>query len=337
MFIIFIRGYRSMKRIITVLLTAVLILTAGTGTVFAEDTGKDKPIIIISNIDLLSGDTQLKTYGFPYANIEIVNERWIIPKEFVIGADDINISNGKYSYQLILRSNGTMAFNNDLEIYYQGIDGLYRLNYIIDETDNHLMEVDGLFDNIIVASPLIDKLPEKISTIILARVRDDSYDYNLDLKTQDGFTFRNKLQFIFDTQPYSYATDYAYDLSSDTQKITVYLTKGNKSLVLGPIEIGPIFEEGQKIVKDISEKVSGISVGSYADYINKIVSRSDTIVSKFAENISSSALPSASDVYNDIKDKVAERKEKLTDMIPDVSDLRSDVRELIVRFWDRSH
>ena len=327
-----------MKRIITVLLTAALIFLTGIRTILAEETEIDRPIIIISNIDLLSGDTQLKTYGFPYANIEIVNEKWIIPKEFAIGGEDIQLDNGKYSYQLLLKSNGTMVFDNDLEIFYQGIDGLYRMNYTIDETDNHLMMVDGLFDNIIVASPLVDKLPDEISKIILCKVKDDSFGYNLDLKTKDGLTFRNKLQFVFDTQPYSYSSDYAYDLATDTQKITVYLSKGDKSLVLGPIEIGPIFEKGQTIVNDISEKVSGISVGGYTDYINKIVANSGNIVSRFAENIGSTAMPSASEAFSDIKEKIADRKEKLSNItISDITDLRSDMRDLMIRFWDRGH
>ena len=322
-----------MKKIITVLLTAVLILQTGTKILSAEDTGKDKPIIIISNIDLISGDTQIKTYGFPYANIEIVNEKWIIPKEFAIAGEDISLDNGRYSYQMILRSNGTFAFNNDLEIYYQGVDGLYKLNYIIDETDNHLMTVDGLFDNIIVASPLIDKLPDKISKVILAKVKDDSYGYNLDLKTKDGFAFKNRLQFIFDEQQYAFSTDYDYQLASDTQKITVYLTKGNKTVVLGPIEIGPIFEKGKEIIEDISDKAPKLSAGNYSDYISQIITRSDSIVSQFAENIGSTVIPSASDAYSDIKEKIAERKENL----PNITDLRSDVREFITRFWDRSH
>ena len=97
-------------------------------------------------------------------------------------------------------------------------------------------------------------------------------------------------------------------------------------------------EKGQTIVNDISEKVSGISVGGYTDYINKIVANSGNIVSGFAENIGSTAMPSASEAFSDIKEKIADRKEKLSNItISDITDLRSDMRDLMIRFWDRGH
>lgn len=131
------------------------------------------------------------------------------PDEYVISGEDIEIGNGIYSYKLVVRKTGEMIFDNDLEIYYQGVNGCYTLHYEITETDNHIMIVTGSFDNIMVASPLLKAVSDRIS--------EDSYYYQLDLRTQEGFTFANKLQYLFDGDKHGYTIDYGYDKTTGKQ------------------------------------------------------------------------------------------------------------------------
>ena len=114
-----------------------------------------------------------------------------------------------------------MTFDNDLEISYQGINGRYQLNYEIDETDNHIMIVTGAFDNIIIASPLLDKIPDKNKKQLLSRISEDKYFYQLILKTAEGLSFENTLRFLFDSKPFGYSLFYAYDLLTDKQKLII--------------------------------------------------------------------------------------------------------------------
>ena len=100
---------------------------------------------------------------------------------------------GLYMYRLTLRSDKTLTFDNQLKIYYQGINGNYSLHYEIDPTDNHLMVVTGLFENIIVSSPLLKKFSAAKRNWILSKISEDSYFYRLDLKTNEGFTFIKEL------------------------------------------------------------------------------------------------------------------------------------------------
>ena len=138
-----------MKKILAVFLITILILQTGITTVLAESSESNRRVIVIGHVDSLPLDdgtvpcaTIIKTYGFSAANIELINEKWIIPRQFTISGNDIAVQDGKYSYYMKIRSDGTLVFDNDLEIYYQGVDGLYKLNYEIDKNDNHVMLVD---------------------------------------------------------------------------------------------------------------------------------------------------------------------------------------------------
>ena len=225
-----------MKKVLAVIFVAVLILQAGVLTVFAQAPDESSKEIIISDIGLSqpeggsdTSSTDVTTHGLSSADIEIVDEEWSCPDEIVISGDNIEIKDGKYSYKLTLRSNGTLTFDNDLEIYYQGINGRYQLNYEIDETDNHIMIVTGTFENIIIASPLLEKLSDKNKEQIISRISEDTYFYQLVLLTADGFTFTNTLKFLFDSKPLGYSLNYAYDLLSDKQRLFITLLKPEDS------------------------------------------------------------------------------------------------------------
>ena len=180
-----------MKKVLTVILAAVFVFQAGIFPVFAETAN------------------------------EIKSEEQTLPEEWVISGDDIEIQGGKYSYRLAIRSNGTLSFDNDLEISYQGIEGCYQLNYEIEENGNHIMIVTGYFENIIVNSPLIEKIPDLKK--ILSHISGDTYSYQLILRTEEGFTFNNNLRFFFDSDPYEYSVNFTYDRSTD--KLTVIINE----------------------------------------------------------------------------------------------------------------
>ena len=159
---------------------------------------------------------------------EIVNEEQTYPEEWIISGDDIEIKDGKYSYKLVIRANRTLTFDNDLEISYQGINGMYQLNYEIEENGNHIMIVTGNFDNIIVGSPLFKNLSDKSKKRILSRISEDSYSYQLILKTREGFSFKNNLRFFFDSDPHGYSLNYTYDLLTDEQILKISRNREGK-------------------------------------------------------------------------------------------------------------
>ncbi len=141
------------------------------------------------------------------------------PTELIVSGTDIELENGTYNYRLMVNSNSELTFDNDLQILYQGIDGKYKLHYAMDQTDNHIMVVDGTFNNIMVESPLLQK---GIATnIIRSRISEDTYSYQLDLRTEEGFTYTNSLTYLFNGNERGYAINYAYDLLTDTQTLVI--------------------------------------------------------------------------------------------------------------------
>lgn len=203
-------------------------LQAGAFMVSGESGDEDKQVIIISNIDTsqLAGETgetatEIETEGLPEDGIKIVSEEWTAPAEYVISGRNITIRGGKYSYRLVIRSDRTLTFDNDLEIYYQGVNGRYKLHYDIDKTDNHTMIVTGVFDNIIIASPLMEKISPSEREWILKHISNDSYFYQLVLKTKEGFSFVNSLRYYFDAKKCGYMMRYRYDLATDRQTLII--------------------------------------------------------------------------------------------------------------------
>ena len=216
----------------TVILAAVIILQTGAIAVSGKSAENDKRTITISNIDTsqLTGGpaqssagsaTEIRTEGLDSGSIEIVSEEWTGIAEYVRSGTNISIKDGKYSYRLVIRSDRTLTFDNDLEIWYQGINGRYRLHYDIDKTDNHTMIVTGVFDNIIIASPLLEKLSAADREWILAHISSDSYFYQLVLKTKEGFSFINSLRFLVDAKKHGYTAKYSYDLLTDKQTLII--------------------------------------------------------------------------------------------------------------------
>ena len=215
-----------MKKVSAIIFAVVLILQAGVLTAFAEAPEENEKVITISDIGFSASEdadtsTAIGISGLPDESVEIVSEECNPSEEIVISGENIEIKDGKYSYKLVLRANGTLTFDNDLEIYYQGINGRYQLNYEIEETDNHIMIVTGTFENIIIESPLLEKMSDKNKEWILSHISEDTYFYQLVLRTAEGFTFTNTLRFLFDSQPLGYSLDYAYDLLTDEQSLNI--------------------------------------------------------------------------------------------------------------------
>ncbi len=255
-----------MKRILIGLLSAVLVIQMCMLPVFAEAPADETQTITISGIDALqldgSGDqagVQIKAEGMSPEDLEIVSEEVTPSDEYVISGEDIEILGGRYSYKLVIRANGTLTFDNDLEILYQGVNGKYRLHYEIDETDNHIMIVTGNFENIILASPLMKNLPPERREWILSHISDDSYFYELVLRTKEGFSFTNSLQLLVASRiRRGYSMDYQYDLASDEQ--TFMMTYINEEVkpepvpeeqeepVVNPKEANPLSVKGQTAV-----------------------------------------------------------------------------------------
>ena len=139
----------------------------------------------------------------------------------------------------VIRSDRTLTFDNDLEIYYQGVNGRYRLYYDIDKTDNHTMIVTGVFDNIIIASPLMKKISAAEREWILKHISKDSYFYQLVLRTKEGFSFINSLRYYFDAKRCGYMMKYKYDLATDKQTLIITgLPDCDGSTVTGDADMG---------------------------------------------------------------------------------------------------
>lgn len=103
-------------------------------------------------------------------------------------------------------------FDNDLTREYQGVNGKYQLHYDINEANQHTMIVTGEFDHIITASPLLEKISAEKKKRILSNVSDDSYFYQLVLKTEKILTFRrNNLRFRYSSDQHGYSIEYQYD------------------------------------------------------------------------------------------------------------------------------
>ena len=204
-----------MKKLLSILFAVILILQAGMITATAESLEKEKLMITASKMALavLAAMPDAKTPETTQSASE----------DLVLSGQDIAVEDGKYSYLFRLRPNGTLVFDNQLERKYQGIDDNYRLHYDIDETDCHTMIVAGEFDHIITESPLLKILSEEKRNQILKNVSEDSYCYQLALKTGNEFTFTNSLGFLYDSDQHGYSIDYRYDIPADknTVKFTV--------------------------------------------------------------------------------------------------------------------
>ena len=119
---------------------------------------------------------------------------------------------------------------------YQGVDGRYQLHYDIDEAGLHNMIVTGEFDNIITASPLLEKLSAETRNRILSNVSDDSYFYHYVLKTEKELTFRNSLAFLYGSDRHGFSFDYRYDISADKQTVKFKVSDDTKQAISTALE-----------------------------------------------------------------------------------------------------
>ena len=211
------------------LFVCILVLNMPSLNVFAKgneaekETEKEKTVIVLSSLFNEAGPSsgKISIQGLPSNILEILSAEWTCPDEIIIQGEDLEVQGGTYNFKLTIRSNGTLTFDNDLEVYYQMIDGKYQLNYEIDETDNHIMIVTGTFDNIIIKSPLMEKISDKSKEWILSHISEDTYSYQLILKTAEGFSFTNMLKFLYDSKEYGYSLNYIYDLLTDDHTLTI--------------------------------------------------------------------------------------------------------------------
>ena len=235
-----------MKKILSLLLAAVLLLQTGLYTTFAGSPGEDAQVLTLSGEELPkipaegASNVSIRLLNFPSCTVEVVSEelKWLRPTELIVSGENVAVEDGLYAYRLTLRFDRTLTFDNRLKILYQGINGQYSLHYEIDRNDNHVMVVTGLFENIIVSSPLLKKLSAARRNWILSKISEDSYFYRLDLRTQEGFTFINKLKFLFEQKPSGYSIDYQYDLSTDKQTLKI-----NKLLEDDAGDAAAVFED----------------------------------------------------------------------------------------------
>ena len=131
--------------------------------------------------------------------------------ELYLSGKNIVLENGTYNYNLYANAFGKMTYDNDLEILYQGVDGKYNLHYDIVDSDHHTMIVNGLFYNIMKTSPLLKRYSNRIS--------DDSYSYQLDLRTNESLSFKNSLDYRFDGKHRDYSVNYNYDVATKKQSL----------------------------------------------------------------------------------------------------------------------
>ena len=155
-----------MKKILSLLLAAVLLLQTGLYTTFAGSPGEEAQVLTLSGEELPkipaegASNVSIRLLNFPSCTVEVVSEelKWLRPTELIVSGENVAVEDGLYAYRLTLRFDRTLTFDNRLKILYQGINGQYSLHYEIDRNDNHVMVVTGLFENIIVSSPLLKKL-----------------------------------------------------------------------------------------------------------------------------------------------------------------------------------
>ena len=141
--------------------------------------------------------------------------------QYTISGSNIPVQNGTYWYKFVYKQTGSFVFDNYLLVLYQGVDGTYSLHYAMPQSDNHHMIAYGSFNNILVTSPLL-------SNSITRKITEDNYCYTLDLKTKEGFTISNRLQYKYNGIQIGYQINYAYDLASNTQTVDVLDLYGNK-------------------------------------------------------------------------------------------------------------
>ena len=312
-----------MKKITALFFAIIILLQMNQVSIAAERPETKKLVITVTNIDTSALSdlsrhftTEIKVDGVASSSVKIINEKWLRPEEFIIAGKNIPITDGIYSYQLRIRSDGTLDFNNDLEILYQGIDGRYKLDYTIDETDNHIMVVTGTFKNIITQSPALDTLPGRGKEWVQDNFSDDSYFYELNLRTKEGFTMKNRLQFLFRSTPCVYSVDYMYELLNDGHTLTVNGATGSDFAYYGRIVAR------KQAVDNILDNAD-----DYRPYIAEIAKRNKEVFIKAVDRAESITGISGQEAVSRIEEIVNEHKEAVSETVNniDVSEIQDRV------------
>lgn len=188
--------------------------------------------------------------------------------QYIIYGKNIPVQGGTYWYKLLLKETGALIFDNDLRATYQGVDGKYKLHYAMPASgENHHMVADGSFDNVLTTSPL---LPSTVTS----KITNDNYTYKLDLLTEEGFTFNNKLQYKYSGAQYGYYINYGYDLATDTQTLDAGDLAGNK--------VNPaILERVTQTLKTTYDTLSSISYSANS-LTSAFTSRVSSVLSGFS-------------------------------------------------------
>ena len=200
-----------MKKLLSTLLTIILILQAGMFTATAESQEKEKMLNIVRK-KVLTALAAMPDNQTPKTTKSA-------SEDLVLSGEDIAVGNGKCSYLFRLGRNGTLVFDNHLERKYQGIDGKYQLYYEIDEANHHTLIVAGDFDRVITESPLLKILPAENRNRLLSKISEDSYSYQLALKNENELTFTNSLSFLYDSDQHGFSIDYRYDIPANKNTV----------------------------------------------------------------------------------------------------------------------
>ena len=164
---------------------------------------------VLASFESTPSQAESETGTIPSDTSVAENEETSGSAEYVLSGKNIQLENGQYSYELVINPPDKLTFDNDLENTYQGVEGKYKLHYEIAEFGNHIMTATGLFKNIITASPLMKSIRD--------RVTEDTYFYQLDLRTNEGFSFINNLRYLVDGEKQGYSIYFDYDLSTNKQ------------------------------------------------------------------------------------------------------------------------
>lgn len=244
-----------MKRILTALLAALLIVQMGMFTAFADDPVEEDAITIYIGMED-SRPVLLVEFSQDLLEKIMTGEGTWDDGRLVITGDDIQLKDGKYSFELNLSAKEGFVFDNDLSIGYYGAYNLHY-DFPLGPDGQHTMIVTGDFDNIISESPLInigniksDDIARMIALVISgdvegamdflledgvpfsekahididsssSSVSDDTYSYQLVLKTNEGFTFTNALSFIFEKEVFGYKLEFEYDLADNGHTLVI--------------------------------------------------------------------------------------------------------------------
>ncbi|MBR2836148.1 MAG: hypothetical protein IKE43_10655 [Coriobacteriales bacterium] len=189
-------------------------------------------ILLLAEESTLSA-TETESEDLPSETHKPINIQQTESGEYIIFGNNIPLSNGNYSYELRIRPDKTVTFDNDLEIYSQGVNGSHALHFETDEVNNYTMIVNGVFENILTSSSLLALLSAADEGLMPSDISEDSYSYQLNLKTNEGFSYTNILSFLSGSDPCGYSLNFDYDVLTNKPTLVITdLSNGSKTDLL---------------------------------------------------------------------------------------------------------